>query len=232
MAINLHEGHRQRVKKEFLQNGFNDSTPDHKILELLLFYSVPRKDTNEIAHNLIEAFGSFSGVFNAKYEDLLKVEGVGAQTASLIKLILPVAKRYLESENSLGITFKNREDVAKYIMHKYIGDKKEIAMILCLDNKHKLICTEILGEGELHTVNVSVRKIVELALKHHASSVVLVHNHPNGFAVASKEDCSTTIKIHQALLFVGVKLYDHIIVGGGEYSLMSNLPDFKFVFKD
>lgn len=228
---NVHAGHRKRMKEQFVKEGFSSNTPDHKILEMLLFFSVPRKDTNVIAHDLIDSFGSFAGVFNASYEDLIKVRGVSAHTASLIRLIIPVCKRYMEDSAQIGTGFKTLEDVGEYISNKYLGEQNELALMLCLDSKNKTIACEVLGHGDISSVVISVRKVVELAIKNHSASVVLAHNHPQGFALPSQNDIKTTIQIQQALKYIGVKLYDHIIVANGDYVSLAQTAEYRSIFR-
>ncbi len=225
----VHDGHRKRLREELVKNNFPDTVPDHKILELLLFYAVPRKDTNEIAHNLINAFGSFSGVFNADYEDLVKVPGVGENAATLIKMILPVARRYANGTKK-GITFNNRKEIAEFLIGQYFGDRKEKFIMLSLDNKLKLICVDVLSTGGIHSVNFEVRDVLAAAMRSHASLVVLAHNHPEGFARASVDDKKATINVNNALSSIDIKLLEHVVIANDDYELMSQNPDLKFIF--
>ena len=118
---NPHDGHRERVRKEFLENGFSESTPPHKILELLLFYGIPRKDTNEIAHRLLDHFGSLAAIFEASPKDLMKVEGMGESSAVLINMLLPLFRIYESSKAVKGKQFHNMDQICDFIMKKYIG---------------------------------------------------------------------------------------------------------------
>ena len=121
MGEGVHDGHRERVKQEFLKNGFNESTPAHKIIEMLLFYSIPRKDTNEIAHELLNRFGSVSGILDAPAERLTEVKGVTLNTAALIKLIIPIARRYSLEKGTKTENYSTLDEVCRYLMQRYFG---------------------------------------------------------------------------------------------------------------
>lgn len=212
----IHEGHRERMKKRFLDNGL-DSFSDHNILELLLFYAVPRRDTNEIAHRLMDRFGSLSAVLDAPAEELASVNGVGRGTATYLKLFSQVARVYFNDKMKDGIQLDSSEKVGQYLIPKYIGIANEMVLLVCLDSKCKVIgCTTIM-EGSVNATQVSVRKIIEIAVRSNASSVIVSHNHPTGLAIPSREDLLTTEKIKQALALINITLLDHIIVADNDW---------------
>ena len=191
-----HEGHRARMKNRFLETGLK-GFEKHNILELLLFYSIPRRDTNEIAHELLDTFGSLSGVFDAPVEELTKVKNITLNSAILIKMIPALS--------------------AAFLLPKFVGKTREHFLLLCLDNKNKLLSCTLLGEGELNKVQIQARKIAEYAFKVSASSVVLAHNHPQGFAFPSDQDIYATKSIQKILRPLDITLLDHIIVAGGDF---------------
>ncbi len=226
----MHDGHRQRLKRRFLDNGLSGFY-DHNILELLLFYTIPRRDTNELAHTLINTFGSLSGVFDAPYEELIKVEGIGENTASLIKLITPLYGKYLEDKQSKCTKILSSDDAGGYFIAKYIGDNLvETAMLLSLDNKGCVINCDIISKGSVKMAEITSRKIVEIALKNNASSVIMAHNHPGGVAVPSSADVDVTRNLIKMLSTIDINLRDHIIVADNEYFSMADSPKFSLLF--
>ncbi|MFI3227822.1 MAG: DNA repair protein RadC [Clostridia bacterium] len=216
--MSVHQGHRNRVKEKFLENGFRGMHP-HEKLEFLLFFSIPRGDTNPIAHNLLERFGNIAGVFDATIEELSKVKGVGINTAILIKAIPQFAREYAESTRTLNIISSTTE-AGKHMLPKFIGCTRETLYITLLDNKSNVIKDVFISEGTVNQVSVNVRKIIELSIKYEASRVILGHNHPNGLALPSLADEYTTNKVRDALALIGVDLFDHIVVADDDYVSM------------
>lgn len=215
---NLHDGHRERLKKRFVEDGL-DSFSEHEVLELLLYYAIPRKDVNELAHRLIDRFGRLDVVFDAQLEALLEVEGVGLNTALLIKLMPQLNRRYQLS----GITAKNcvldtAEAAGKFFVSQFYAMKEETVYMACLDAKCRLLANDRIAESISGAVSgIELRDIVEKAIMNRAHSVVIAHNHPDGFAVPSTDDIKATRRITEALAAVEIKLADHIIISGGEF---------------
>ena len=208
--MNVHEGHRKRVYHRFLKEGLDNFSP-HNVLELVLFYSIPRIDTNEIAHRLVNRFGSVAGVFDAPQSELLKVEGVGERTAVLLKLI-PQLARYYMSENSEPCIINTPQDAAKLVVPRFIGKKTETVLLVCLDNKNKVISVNTVHEGNVNTAEISVGAIASAALSSGASAVVLAHNHPDGFAVPSHQDVVVHHMMAQLAQKADIELCKCIIV--------------------
>lgn len=206
-----HKQHRQRLKNRFLREGL-DHFERHNILELLLFYAIPQGDTNPLAHRLIDHFGSISAVFDASYEELLKVKGVGEHTAILLKLCLGITKAYLDDGNSPGVTLDSPNELCKYIVPKFAGETNEILYIICLDSRKRVLYCGKIQEGTINQVSLSGRKVAEKALSVNARFVVLAHNHPGSYAVPSSEDVRATEKMLLILRGIGIELMDHIIV--------------------
>lgn len=226
----IHDGHRERTRKQFLAQGFTENTPPHKILEMLLFYSVPRKDTNSIAHMLIDKFGSIAGVLDAPTEELLKVPGITENSVCLIKLVLPVTRAYINDKSEKAVIVDNAEKAAKYLSGKFLGLTVENVFLLCMDNKGRVIACPKLSEGDELCVAVSARSVVEKVIKTGATNVMLGHNHPKGFALPSSSDVAVTIDIAKALRHLGVYLVDHIIVADDEFISMAQSKDYKHIF--
>ena len=212
----MHEGHRTRVKRRFLEEGL-DSFSDIQALELLLFYVIPRADTNPIAHALLDHFGSLSQVLEAGVEELQKVKGVGENAAVFLTLIPQMGRFYLVDRTKQASILPTLDSCAQYLLPRFFGRKTETVFLLCLDAKCKLLCCKEVGQGGTNSTGISIRKVVETAIGVNASTVVLAHNHPSGLAVPSPEDIQTTRQIAQALRAVEITLADHIIVADDDY---------------
>lgn len=215
---NLHDGHRERLKKRFIEGGL-DSFEEHEVLELLLYYAIPRKDVNELAHRLIDRFGRLDAVFDAPLEALLEVEGVGANTALLIKLMPQVNRRYqLSGIVNNDCVLDTAEAAGKFFLPYFYAVKEENVYMAGLNAKCRvLFCDKVTGGNNGALSGVAVRDIVEKAINKCAFSVILAHNHPDGVALPSVEDIEATRQITNALKSVQIKLADHIIVSGGEF---------------
>ncbi len=215
---NPHRAHRSRIKTRFCRHGL-DNFSTHEVLEMVLFYAIPQKDTNELAHRLINTFGSVHGVFSADIHDLMAVDGIGEHAAVLIKMWLPVASRILTEAKVAGVKdYGNVDAVGDYFVRRYIGETREVVYLMMLDNRYSLIDCVRVHEGSVNSVSVSPRRIIELAYRADAPIVVLAHNHPSGFAVPSGEDISTTLMLCRALENIGITLLEHILVAGQEYA--------------
>lgn len=218
--MGVHDGHRERIKKKLLEQGL-DGFDDHNVLELLLFYVLPRQDTNPIAHALLDYFGSLEAVFEAPLEELMKVSGVGENTATLLKLIPAVSRRYEMSKNNFGEILDSTTKAGDYLAARYLFERDEVVYVVCLDAKRRVICCKALFRGDVNSAEVSVRKIAELALVKNASAIILSHNHTSGIALPSREDEMTTKRVKSALESMNITLLDHIIVAGNDYISMA-----------
>jgi DNA repair protein RadC len=214
-----HHGHRRRSLDHFLAQGL-EGRADHNILELLLFFSIPRADTNNLAHSLIARFGSLSGVFDAPFDELVKVKGIGYQSAALIKLVLAICRAYLEDKESGGVILASTADIGRYIRPKFIGRPRETVFLLCLDGRGRLLKCQQISEGTLDYAPIMVRTIVDIVVGVGASAIVLAHNHPQGFALPSDGDVGATLRLREALKPLGVRVQDHIIVAGDDFVSM------------
>ena len=220
--MSIHEGHRGRLKKRFLEYGL-ESFEDHSVLELLLFYALPRSDVNPIAHALINKFGSLAAVFDAPLEELARVPGIGVNTAEYIKLIPQVSRRYLMSRASFDDILDSTKKAGAYLLPRFYAERDEIVYLVCLDAKCKVLNCKLLFRGSVNSAGVSIRKIVENALVYNSTSVIIAHNHTSWIAVPSEEDKITTRRIQEALRAVDITLSDHIIVADDDFvSLADN----------
>lgn len=217
--MSVHNGHRDRMRQRFLQEGLDGFT-DIQVLELLLFYCISRKDTNPIAHALLEQFGSLSQVLEAPVEKLCKVEGIGENAAVFLQLVTQVGRYYLTDRVSKIKVLPTLESCAEYMRPLFFGRKVEMVYLLCLDAKCKVLCCRKMAEGSVNSTGISVRKIVEMALAANASSVVLAHNHPGGLAIPSSEDVAVTRRVVAALQAVEIHFIDHIVVADDDYVSM------------
>ncbi len=218
--MGIHDGHRDRKRDQFLRSGA-ESFAEHELLELLLFYAVPRKDTNPIAHELINRFGSLQGVLSAPFEELTKVPDIGKNAAVLIQLIAPLYRQSLIFAPDHEVVLDTRERIGKYFQDIFIAHPKETMYQLCLDAKGRRLDLSKVGEGDVGSVGLNVRRIMENALRSRAVLVVLAHNHPSGVALPSEEDRVATEMVREALENMGVRLVDHFIVADNDYISMA-----------
>lgn len=218
--MSIHDGHRARLRKRFKEEGL-DGFSEIQALELALFYAISRKDTNPIAHALLDHFGGLAQVLEAPVEELCKVPGVGENTAVYLHLITELGRFYMVSRTAQTKVLTTLEQCAEYMLPFFFGRRVETVFLLCLDAKCKVLCCKEVAEGSVNTAGISVRKVVETALGANATSVVLAHNHPSGVAVPSGEDVQTTRRIAAALSAVEVHLVDHIVVADEDYVSMT-----------
>lgn len=214
--MGIHDGHRGKMRLRFLEVGLTGFA-DHEALELLLYYAIPRRDTNPIAHRLMERYGSLSAVLSAPAEDLQKVEGVGESAAILLNLASQLGRKARLNDVGQNAILNSTEKTGRYLLERFSGATHEMIYQLCLDRKGKLIACKHLGEGGVSGADLNVRKLMENALLTSASAVILAHNHPSGIALPSQEDYATTRRVKEALATIGVPLIDHVIVADGDY---------------
>ena len=217
--MSMHDGHRQRLKNRFLNEGL-DNFEELQVLELLLFYCIPRQDTNPVAHRLLDHFGSLTQVLEATPEELKKVSGIGDAVATFLALVTSVGRYYCVNRASAVQILSNLEACGGYLTPRFYGRRNETVFLLCLDAKGKVLCCKEVGEGSVNSAAIPIRRIVEMALGANATSVVIAHNHPSGVAVPSNEDIQTTCRLAMALSAVEITLVDHIVVADDDYVSM------------
>ena len=213
--MSIHEGHRKRLKERFLKEGLDNFT-DVQMLELLLFYVIPRRDTNPIAHALIDRFGSFAKVLDAPMDKLAEVEGISAGAAAFLKLIKDTGRCYQADKSKKTARLESIDDCGAYLKPFFVNRKNEMVFMLSLDAKLKVLNCRQVGEGSVNYASVPVRRCVEMALEDGASIVILAHNHPSGLAIPSADDIQATRRLAAALSAVEIRLYDHIVVADDE----------------
>ena len=213
------KGHRERVKDRFRKEGLDNFEPVHA-LELILFYALPQKNTKPLARALMDHFGSYTAVMEASHTELEAVPGIGPGIATYLNLFA-AAGRYYQVEKSRQETIL--DDVGKYgdyLMRRFYGRRVETVFLLCMDAKCKVLGCQLVGEGDVNSANIPIRRMVEIALATNATSVVLAHNHPSGLAVPSREDVLTTRKLAAALGAMDITLLDHVVVADEDFVSM------------
>ena len=210
-----HTGHRQRVKTEFLTRGI-EGWPDHRVLELLLFFAIPQGDVNPLAHELIDRFGSLARVLDASQDELRKVPGLGEHTVTLLQMIPALSGRYVSQRSGPGDLVHTTQEAARLLTPYFYGATNELVYVLCLDGKGKALGVRKVSEGNLSNSDVSIRRVAEICMALGASYFYLAHNHTSQLAFPSAEDWQCTDVIKCALAPLGVCLVDHLIFVEGD----------------
>lgn len=213
---NLHAGHRGRIRSRYIESG-DSGFSDHELLELLLFYAIPRGNTNETAHLLIERFGGIEGIAEATIDELVLVDGVGKNSAILLKLVLSLAKRYALSTRDIGNRLDTLDKAAELARQYTMGAVCELVYATYLDPSMRVIDTCLISTGTVNESRPMLRTILELCLVKRASSVLLFHNHPNGSVEPSSDDIRFTTMLQRELELIGSNLAEHLIVNGTDY---------------
>lgn len=219
--MGIHDGHREKMRRRFLETGL-EGFADHEALELLLYYAIPRRDTNPIAHALMERYGTLSAVLNAPVEDLQKVEGIGGSAAVLLSLVSRINHKARLADAAQETVINSAEQAGAYLLERFAGETREVVYLMCLDRKGKLLACKRLADGGAASADLNIRKVMETVLLTSASAVILSHNHPSGVALPSPEDTGATLQVREALRTIGVELVDHIIVADRDFVSMAD----------
>ncbi len=211
-AKNYVAGHRARLRARYRLSG-EEALQDYELLELLLTYAIPRRDTKLLAKRLLEQFGTLARVVEADPAILEVIDGVGPQAAILISLIRPLATRFLTEAPTPKILLKSTGDAAAYFQAKLKGLQEEEVHVAFVNSKNAVTATECLQRGTVDQSVVYVRKVIEHALAHKASGFLLAHNHPSGDPTPSSDDRDLTQALKTAAATVGVRFLDHLIIG-------------------
>lgn len=209
--MSIHKGHRDRMKKEFLDAGLSHFS-DHRALELLLFYSRFQGDVNPLAHNLLSEFGSLSGVLDADPQRLVGISGIGENTAVLLKLIPALAAKYLSCRINADPIISSAKDMQDLFVPYFFGATNEMSYLAALDGKKKLLGVRKLSEGTPNATDVTARQVATAALSLNATSVILAHNHISGVATPSESDIVSTAYLQNFLSKMSIILLDHVIL--------------------
>ena len=218
---NLHKGHRKRVKEKFRKSGLS-VFEEHEVLELILFYAVPQRDTNELAHKLIKKFGSVRNVLEVPYELLMQEDGIGESIALFLNLF-PAVWRYCQSKIKTKLNLCDRNGFIETMISKFEGKQTEELYVLCLDAKFDVIAMDALFKGQSGMVKVSWERLVRYVIINNVSNIALVHNHPNGVLLPSSNDVFFTKELISILKPLNVKIEDHIIISGTQYISMREM---------
>ena len=210
-----HTGHRERMKAEFLARGL-EGWPDHRVLELLLFYTIPQGDVNDLAHELVERFGSLAGVLDASVEELKKVKGVGDHTAVFLRMLPAVLGRYQGARTRLSAIINSPEEAYAWLEPYFFGARNEMVYVLCLDGKRQVLGVRKVAEGSIELAEVNTRRIAEEAIGLRAAQIYVAHNHVSNLAIPSQADWLTTDTLRGALRPIGIELIDHLVCVDGD----------------
>ncbi len=220
--MGVHDGHRARVRQRVLREGLEHLEP-HNVLEVLLFFSLPRGDTNELAHRILRHFhGDFAAMTEAPYEELLTIEGVGENTAFLLKMIPQIAAYYRQARIRDGLVLNSMESLREYFIPLFYGKAHEELHLISLDAALHPLCDTLISQGTITASQVNIRRIVEAAISHRAVRVILAHNHPSGSPRPSRRDETATRAVIDALALVDIELADHVIVADESICSMRN----------
>ncbi|MBQ4074649.1 MAG: DNA repair protein RadC [Clostridia bacterium] len=210
-----HDGHRERLRQRFISQGLEGFEP-HEVLELMLTYAIPRVNTNPIAHRLLSHFGSFHRVLQAHPRELMQVEGIGSNAATLLSMLVPMFRRYQQDAMKNGQKLENYRDLSAYCATLFLGAADEHLYLLCFDAQLRLLATELIARGTPDEVKMIPRQIVQALLRYHATGAVICHNHPGFSLIPSQEDVDITSHVRLVLEGIGIRLYDHILVAGDQ----------------
>jgi len=213
-AKNYAEGHRERLRARYRLRG-EAALQDYELLELLLTFAIPRRDTKLLAKKLLERFGTLARIFEAESTTLEEVEGIGPQAATLISLIRPLSTRFLTEAPSSKTVLRSTGESGAYFQAKLKGLPEEEVHVAFVNAKNAVMATECLQRGTVDQSVVYVRKVIERALAHKASGFLLVHNHPSGDPTPSAQDRELTQAVKSAAAAVGIRFLDHMIIGDG-----------------
>jgi DNA repair protein RadC len=213
---NIHAKHRERVRKRYMTSGL-DGFDDHQALELLLFYAVPRRDTNELAHKILQTYGTLHNLLDSDAVDIARRCGVSESTAILISMFVPMFRKYNNSRAEKRAVLDDSMKAGNYAVNLLRGKTRENFYLICLNSQRREIFAALISSGTTNETSLYPRQIVEAALKHNAVSVILAHNHPSGILAASANDIEATRAIIDVLDSINIDVLDHIIVTDDKY---------------
>ncbi len=210
------KGHRERLRRRFINNGI-DGLHDYEAVELLLTFVIPRRDVKPIAKRLLRRFKNFSGLFDADYDELREIDGIGENAAVLLCLIKQICRGYLDDRMRDIDVVSSPNAVIDFARARLSGEKDEQFMAIFLNSKNHIIEWEVLGSGTVDRAVIYPRNIIRQALSANAAGMIFVHNHPSGVCDPSQEDVNLTEEIKKAAEAVNIRVLDHIIVGKAGY---------------
>lgn len=207
-----HTDHRQRMYQRYQKSGLDSFAP-HEVLELMLYYVIPRKDVNPLAHELINTFGSFSNVLDAHPDDLIKVSGISHRSAVYLNMFPKVMRLYNAQKAQSSKPLDSASKVISFLSDLFLGWNKEVFYLLCLDSKCRLTQYVQISIGETGGLHVHPKKIVESAIRYNSAQVIFAHNHPSGMVTPSDEDILFTRRLAVVMSTIDIPVIDHVIIG-------------------
>ena len=229
--VNPHKGHRNRLRQKVVKYGI-ESLAQHEVMELILFNSIAQKNTNDLAHKLIDEFGSVSRVLDAPESELLKIKGISETTVLMLKSMPQIARFYMQDKNTTNLLkISGFDEIFKYVKDSYIDEVVEVARAIYLTSAGRILGCEVLSKGIVNSTYVSPRKVVEYCIKYNATQVILVHNHPSGNTSPSGDDLIITRSISDALRSINCRLADHLIIADDNCFSMQKCGQYSRVFK-
>lgn len=232
MAKNPHDGHRDRFREKFREKGITKATPPHEILELLLYYCVPRSNTNVLAHELYDHYGTIAAILDAPEEELVKFKGLTERGVFLLKMILPVTAYCAAERMGNKFEFSDSDRVGRFLLSQFYGLEKEKLALLFLDGFGRKMKFEFVAEGDAWEVNVPIRQILKSAVNSRSRTAVMAHNHPFSSALPSSADMAATEQVREILAGIGIELLDHIIISENDYVSLRQSKEYAYVFKE
>lgn len=221
-----HKKHRMRMRKRFKEQGFNGFA-DHEILEFLLFYAIPRRNTNLLAHRILKEYKTLANVFEADVSDLMKIDGLGDTSATFITMIPHILSVYEKSKCERSKLLHDTESIGRYALSILQSEANEKFLLICLDANRRIHWSGIIASGSTDQLETNPRLVVAEVIKHNAKYVIFAHNHPQGTFIPSDSDKNATRIICDILNGIGVKTIDHIIVAQNRYY---SLAETGFIF--
>ena len=209
--LNQVRGHRRRLRDRFLKSG-RRALADYELLELLLTYVIPRRDTKPIAKALLKKYRSFNSVLDQPTDRSESIEGIGPQSSAFLALIRSCIERYLEHKVERTKSISSPEDVAHFVRIQLGSRQRECLMVLYLNDSNRLIHHTVVTEGTVNRTAFYPREIVQKALIHNATGLIIVHNHPSGDPIPSERDHGITKKLEKITKEFDIKVRDHLIV--------------------
>ena len=219
----IHSGHRSRMREKVRNGGLN-ALSEHEVVELLLNYAIPRQNTNPLAHKLIDNFGSLSNVIDADYYDLLKVDGVGSESALFFTIISSLIKLYkINKAQDEDIIIRNTFDAVKYFRNRFGVDKKEIMHIACMSKSHKVVSSFNFEGSSDSEVNFNLKTFMDKINQDNVNSIIMFHTHPYGDVTPSDSDLQTTQRCVYMANLMGINVDDHLILNEKEFCSMNQM---------
>lgn len=223
------EGHRERMRKSYLIDGF-ENAPDYQVLELFLSLVIPRKDVKPVSYNLMNAFGSLENILDAKPQALMKVDGVGESTAVAISLIRVLNARAKKNKNDNITKILDSDDAIEYCNNLLSEETVERFCVVLLANNGKVINHRLFRKCTVNTSKVDTAEIFDYISLYNVSAIIIAHNHPMGNCTPSHDDLNFTINFKYLLSKSSIKLHDHVIVGENSCYSMAKDPEYLTFF--